>query len=260
MQIAQEAGPSSEEGLTRESAVAALEEAKDLLLCGATLAAGASCAVSVIFSPTTVDAANGVLTVTDSTGKTYITSLNGTGVDFAISASPSSASVARGSSTTYKVNVLPVGGTFGSAVALTCSGLPAGSTCSFSPQNPVPGAGGTTETMSISTNQPSTSLGTFTITVTGTSGSLSHATQVQLTVTKPKAQLTGRFRWGPTSRRSWKDERWRAQDEAAVRALGDTFAKAFIEKNPGVRASLFVENGTFVTPVGDYLQGRRVLD
>ena len=47
-----------------------------------------------------------------------------------------------------------------------------------------------------------------------------------------------------------------AQDEASVRALGDTFAKAFIEKNPELRASLFVENGTFVTPVGDYLQGR----
>jgi len=47
-----------------------------------------------------------------------------------------------------------------------------------------------------------------------------------------------------------------AQDEAAVRALGDTFAKAFIERNPELRASLFVENGTFVTPVGDYLQGR----
>jgi uncharacterized protein (TIGR02246 family) len=47
-----------------------------------------------------------------------------------------------------------------------------------------------------------------------------------------------------------------AQDESAVRALGDSFAKAFIQKNPELRASLFVENGTFVTPVGDYLQGR----
>ena len=46
-----------------------------------------------------------------------------------------------------------------------------------------------------------------------------------------------------------------AQDESAVRALGDTFAKAFIQKNPELRASLFAENGTFVTPVGDYLQG-----
>ena len=47
-----------------------------------------------------------------------------------------------------------------------------------------------------------------------------------------------------------------AQDEAAVRALGDTFAKAFVQKNAELRASLFAENGTFVTPVGDFLQGR----
>ena len=47
-----------------------------------------------------------------------------------------------------------------------------------------------------------------------------------------------------------------AQDEAAVRALGDTFAKAFVQKNAELRASIFTEGGTFVTPVGDYLQGR----
>jgi hypothetical protein len=47
-----------------------------------------------------------------------------------------------------------------------------------------------------------------------------------------------------------------ARDEAAVRALGDSFAKAFIQKNAELRASLFEENGTFVTPQGDYLQGR----
>ena len=47
-----------------------------------------------------------------------------------------------------------------------------------------------------------------------------------------------------------------AQDEAAVRGLGITFAKAFVQKNAELRASLFAENGTFVTPVGDFLQGR----
>ena len=46
-----------------------------------------------------------------------------------------------------------------------------------------------------------------------------------------------------------------ARDEAAVRALGDTFAKAFVQKNAELRASIFTENGTFVTPQGDYLQG-----
>ena len=47
-----------------------------------------------------------------------------------------------------------------------------------------------------------------------------------------------------------------ARDEAAIRALGDNFAKAFVQKNAEQRASLFAENGTFVTPVGDFLQGR----
>src|SRR5215470_13784340 len=50
-----------------------------------------------------------------------------------------------------------------------------------------------------------------------------------------------------------------AQDEAAVRALGDNFAKAFVQKNAEQRASLFTENGTFVTPVGDFLQGRSAM-
>src|SRR5438034_8989690 len=47
-----------------------------------------------------------------------------------------------------------------------------------------------------------------------------------------------------------------AQDERSVRALGDTFANAFVQKNAELRASLFAEDGTFVTPQGDYLQGR----
>jgi uncharacterized protein (TIGR02246 family) len=49
------------------------------------------------------------------------------------------------------------------------------------------------------------------------------------------------------------------RDEAAVRALGDGFAKAFVQKNAEQRASLFAENGTFVTPVGDFLQGHAAM-
>jgi uncharacterized protein (TIGR02246 family) len=49
------------------------------------------------------------------------------------------------------------------------------------------------------------------------------------------------------------------RDEAAVRALGDNFAKAFVQKNAEARASLFAENGTFVTPAGDFLQGRAAM-
>ena len=50
-----------------------------------------------------------------------------------------------------------------------------------------------------------------------------------------------------------------ARGEAAVRALGETFAKAFVQKNAELRASLFTEHGTFVTPVGDFLQGRAAM-
>ena len=46
------------------------------------------------------------------------------------------------------------------------------------------------------------------------------------------------------------------RDETAVRALGDTFANALVQKNAELRASIFAEDGTFVTPVGDFLQGR----
>src|SRR5712671_2431974 len=46
------------------------------------------------------------------------------------------------------------------------------------------------------------------------------------------------------------------RDEGAIRALGDTFAKAFVQKNAELRASLFAEDATFVTPPGDFLQGR----
>src|SRR5258708_8057678 len=46
------------------------------------------------------------------------------------------------------------------------------------------------------------------------------------------------------------------RDETAVRALGDTFANAFVQKNAELRASIFAEDGTFVTPQGDFLQGR----
>src|SRR5882762_2883461 len=54
----------------------------------------------------------------------------------------------------------------------------------------------------------------------------------------------------------WSSDVCSSDLEAAVRALGDNFAKAFVEKNAELRASLFAEDGTFVTPVGDFLQGR----
>ena len=52
---------------------------------------------------------------------------------------------------------------------------------------------------------------------------------------------------------------FKPRDEAAIRALADTFAIAFVQKNAQLRASLFADDATFVTPQGDFLQGRVAL-
>jgi hypothetical protein len=78
--------------------------------------------------------------------------------NFAISASPSSATVSPGQSATYTLSVNPQYGAFTNAVSLACSGLPSRSTCSFSPSSVTPGATGATSNLSISTTAPSASL------------------------------------------------------------------------------------------------------
>ncbi|MGA3212254.1 MAG: S53 family peptidase [Terriglobales bacterium] len=97
---------------------------------------------------------------------------------FSLSASPSSVSVAQGSSGTSTITSTVTGG-FDSAVTLTASGQPTGVTVGFSPTS-ITGTGTSTMTMTVAST---TSTGTYTITVTGTSGSTTHTTTVSLTVT-----------------------------------------------------------------------------
>jgi hypothetical protein len=99
--------------------------------------------------------------------------------DFSLSAAPSSVSVAQGASGTSTVTSTPVNG-FNSSVALSASGLPAGTTASFSPTSIATGSGSSTMTINVGS---STVAGTYTVTVTGTSGSLTRTTTVSLTVT-----------------------------------------------------------------------------
>ena len=154
--------------------------------CGSTLAPGANCAINVTFSPAIVGPASGTLTVADTSGKAYSASLGGTGVDFSVTASPATGSVVRGSSVAYTITLNPLGGAFGNSVTLSCAGLPAGSSCTFSQQNPTPNANGAASVMTVATRQSSTPLGSFTLTVTGKSGALSHSTLAQLIVSKSK--------------------------------------------------------------------------
>lgn len=95
--------------------------------------------------------------------------------DFALSASPATATVVQGKSTTYAVSIAPQNGFTGS-VSLSASGLPAGAQATFAP-NPT----SATSTMTVTTSA-TTPAATSTVTIRGTSGGLSHTTTVQLTV------------------------------------------------------------------------------
>jgi len=74
---------------------------------------------------------------------------------FAISSSPSSASVSPGQSATYTLSVAQQYGAFTSAVSLACSNLPSRSACSLSPNSVTPGSSGATSKLTISTTAPS---------------------------------------------------------------------------------------------------------
>ena len=96
--------------------------------------------------------------------------------DFSLSASPSSQTVTAGGSTSYTATVTPSNG-FSGTVSLAISGVPSGASCSA----PAISGGSGSSTVSCSTTS-STTPATYTLTITGTSGTLSHSTQVSLTV------------------------------------------------------------------------------
>src|SRR5271166_2930809 len=100
--------------------------------------------------------------------------------NFTIAASPSSVSVAQGSHGTSTITTAISGG-FSNPITLSASGVPSGTTVSFSP-SPIaaPGAGTSTMTISVGSSTPT---GTYSITVTGNGGSIHQSTTMTLTVT-----------------------------------------------------------------------------
>jgi hypothetical protein len=97
--------------------------------------------------------------------------------DFSLSVSPASRTVTRGGSTTYTVTINRSGG-FAAQVSLSITGLPGGTTGTFSP-NPAAGS----STLSVRTSG-STPRGTYALTVTGTDGSLTRTAAISLQVKK----------------------------------------------------------------------------
>lgn len=101
--------------------------------------------------------------------------------DFALGASPPSASTPAGGAVSYTVAVTAVNG-FSDDVALSVAGLPAGATAGFTPSTVTGGAGNSQLDVSTTASTP---VGTSTLTITGTSGQTVHTTSVALTVEPP---------------------------------------------------------------------------
>jgi subtilase family serine protease len=133
-------------------------------------------------------AAGPTVTITGTSGalnsKTTIALTISAPPTFTLSASPTSLSIARGTTGTSTLTLTPLNG-FTSAVTVTLSGLPAGVIGSFS--------GGATPTNAILTltASSSTAAGTSTVTVTGKSGSLSQSVVISLTVTAATSTTAG---------------------------------------------------------------------
>lgn len=97
--------------------------------------------------------------------------------DFSVSTAPSLETVGAGSNATYTASLSASNGFTGS-VSWSASGLPSGTTASFSPTSTT-GSGNSVLTI---TTTASTPKGSFPVTITGASGSLTHSATATITV------------------------------------------------------------------------------
>ena len=99
-----------------------------------TLAAGASCSVQVVFSPTQSGPRTGTLTIASAPlTPTFQIALSGNGFGFTVAAEgASSVTIASGQTASYMLQIAPAAGSIG-PVALTCSAAPVNSACTVDP-------------------------------------------------------------------------------------------------------------------------------
>jgi hypothetical protein len=121
--------------------------------CGTTMAAGASCPITVTFLPTTTGPQNGTIGV-NSTSLLYnglTVTLTGNGVDFAIALNPTSGSVVAGDTATTTGTITPIAG-FNTALTVTCNiGGAVAANCGPSSGSITPAAPASTFTVTVAT-------------------------------------------------------------------------------------------------------------
>ena len=122
------------------------------------VAAAGTCTVAVTFTPTAAGAASGSLSFTDNAPNSPQTvALSGTGQDFTLSPSSTSATVAPGSTASYTLSVGGEDGLTGT-VAFTCNDTTISeATCSVSPNPATLGSSSTPVTVSVTTTAASVS-------------------------------------------------------------------------------------------------------
>ena len=149
--------------------------------------------VTASFNPTSTTATSTVTLTASSTATTGTATVTITGTagsltnstslsltvnappNFTLSASPTSLTIAQGSSGASTITVNPLNG-FNGSVALSASGMPSGVTLAFSPASTTG-----TSTLTLTANSTATT-GSVTVTVTGTSGGLTKTTTISLTI------------------------------------------------------------------------------
>jgi pseudomonalisin len=110
-----------------------------------------------------------------------------TAPDFTLAASPTSLSLAQGSSGSVALATAVSGG-FNSAVSLSASGLPAGATASFSPASiAAPGSGSSSLVL---TAGSTAAAGAYAITITAAGGGATHTASVSLALTSSGSSAT----------------------------------------------------------------------
>ncbi|TAN21483.1 MAG: choice-of-anchor D domain-containing protein [Acidobacteria bacterium] len=148
--------------------------------CGSSVAAGASCSVSVTFSPTATGAASGALTINDSAaGSPQTVSLSGTGIAPGVAITPSQlafgsvtvgtpsaalgVTIGNSGSSALTVSAVTASGDF--SVAGSCATIPVNGSCSLAVIFTPTATGARTGTLTITDNASS---GTQTVPLSGT--------------------------------------------------------------------------------------------
>jgi hypothetical protein len=125
--------------------------------CGATLAAGATCSISVTFTPASAASFIATISIADNAaGSPQTVTLNGTGTapptpTYTVTSTTTAQTVQPGGTAVYTITVTAQNGTFPNAVTLAASGLPTGATATFNPASITPGSSSGSSQLSIQT-------------------------------------------------------------------------------------------------------------